>query len=518
MKGAACNDSGGTVCDGNGHCTSATCTDGYQDGDETDVDCGGSCPRCADGKKCLVVGDCSDGVCSGAPKTCQAPTCSDGVPNGEETDVDCGGAPCDGAGKACADGKKCMANADCANGNCFGSAPLQICVSCGDGSKDGDETDVDCGGSCTSAANGHKTCAVGKGCLVPADCTIGFCNPSKQCGCTSNADCAGGEICCGNLCRANDPANCGACGHGCQGGACSGQVCQPVTIATGQSLPYAIVVDANNVYWTNSGSAGSVMKCAIDDCANTTKVLASNVNDAVSITVDFNNVYWTAYDGIFSCATAGCNGTPTKLCSAATCATGPNIGKIAVDTTNVYWTVPYGSNGLVMKCATSGCGTSPTTLASGLIFPDGIAVDGANLYWTNQSANGSVMRCALSNCGGTQTALASGAAYPGGITIDQTTVYWLTADTGGNGNLMKCAKGGCTGGAPTTLAGPGGDAVVVDAANAYWNDGMEIYRVALTGGAVTTVATSPSTVSIAQDAVALYWTTGFSGTVMKVAK
>ena len=52
-----------------------TCNDGVQNGDETDVDCGGSsCPAC--------------------------PTCSDGIQNGDETGVDCGGscAPCNGGG------------------------------------------------------------------------------------------------------------------------------------------------------------------------------------------------------------------------------------------------------------------------------------------------------------------------------------------------------------------------------------------------------------------------------------
>jgi len=46
-----------------------TCEDGYQNGEETGVDCGGpDCPTC--------------------------PTCDDGVMNGEETGVDCGGPDC----------------------------------------------------------------------------------------------------------------------------------------------------------------------------------------------------------------------------------------------------------------------------------------------------------------------------------------------------------------------------------------------------------------------------------------
>jgi len=51
-----------------------TCSDGIQNGDETGVDCGGSCPPCGGG----------------------GPTCSDGIQNGNETGVDCGGScpPC----------------------------------------------------------------------------------------------------------------------------------------------------------------------------------------------------------------------------------------------------------------------------------------------------------------------------------------------------------------------------------------------------------------------------------------
>jgi hypothetical protein len=43
----------------------ASCTDGIEDGAETDVDCGGNaCAPCAVGKKCLVDSDCLTSVCS----------------------------------------------------------------------------------------------------------------------------------------------------------------------------------------------------------------------------------------------------------------------------------------------------------------------------------------------------------------------------------------------------------------------------------------------------------------------
>ncbi len=163
-KGTSCSDHGGTSCDGNGHCAPASCVDDTRDGDETDVDCGGSCPSpCAGGKGCSTGADCLDKLCgTGTPRVCLAPTCTDGVQNGAETDVDCGG-PC----PRCADTRHCGVNADCSAGHCFGFGP-GTCVSCADGVKDGNETDVDCGGADCDLVG--TTCGTGKSCSVTADC------------------------------------------------------------------------------------------------------------------------------------------------------------------------------------------------------------------------------------------------------------------------------------------------------------------------------------------------------------
>ncbi|MCU0692904.1 MAG: hypothetical protein MUF54_16010 [Polyangiaceae bacterium] len=43
-----------------------SCTDGRLDGDETDLDCGGSCAGCGEGETCEEDADCQDGfVCLG---------------------------------------------------------------------------------------------------------------------------------------------------------------------------------------------------------------------------------------------------------------------------------------------------------------------------------------------------------------------------------------------------------------------------------------------------------------------
>ena len=50
----------------------STCRDGTLDGNETDVDCGGSCPRCAAGQHCVSASDCVSGNCSADTNTCSA--------------------------------------------------------------------------------------------------------------------------------------------------------------------------------------------------------------------------------------------------------------------------------------------------------------------------------------------------------------------------------------------------------------------------------------------------------------
>lgn len=50
-------------------CQTATCSDSVKNGNETDVDCGGTCSKCSSGKHCLAGSDCTSGICSSG--TCQ---------------------------------------------------------------------------------------------------------------------------------------------------------------------------------------------------------------------------------------------------------------------------------------------------------------------------------------------------------------------------------------------------------------------------------------------------------------
>lgn len=111
---------GGKVCDAI-KCVPSTCKNLMLDAGETDIDCGGTCVPCAVGMKCTLLLDCQgNGLCSGNPKTCQAPACDDLTLNGDETDLDCGGSCAldPGAPKTCKTGLNCLLPADCTSGRC----------------------------------------------------------------------------------------------------------------------------------------------------------------------------------------------------------------------------------------------------------------------------------------------------------------------------------------------------------------------------------------------------------------
>ena len=160
-------------------------------------------------------------------------------------------------------------------------------------------------------------------------------------------------------------------------------------------------------------------------------------------------------------------------------------GRLAIDSSNVYWTNIDGS----IKSVPTAGGTT-ATLAQGLGSGMGIAVDSQNVYAVSQ--DGRIVSAPLSGSMAV-TVLAASQPNPYALTIDSTNVYWSTTGSGaGNGTIMSCAKTGCNQ-APTTLASgihvqyPYG--LLVNGGNVYWtsfNFGGEINKVPTTGGSFTT--------------------------------
>jgi len=234
----ACTEDGGQVCDGDGNCVECNtadqcdpgeecvnhlcggpgCNNNAQDGDETDVDCGGgSCPPCANGLDCEVYSDCQSRFCDSGGGTGGASAGGAGGTGGAGGGAVGGGTP---SGGTCA---PCASAADC--------APV---------------TDAWCdpntaGGTCADKVADGGPCTVGEQCLsgnCPSDdsvCCDTACN--RQCEACLGAKTGGSDGTCAPATAGSDPDSecadapgaCGPDGTGCNGSAtephCNGGTC-----------------------------------------------------------------------------------------------------------------------------------------------------------------------------------------------------------------------------------------------------------------------------------------------------
>jgi hypothetical protein len=179
--------------------------------------------NCAVGVACTSDANCASNACDGITLTCDANQCADNRKDGNETDVDCGGGTC----ATCAVGLGCQLDRDCTSNACDGIALTCDANQCADNRRDGAETDVDCGGGTCPA------CALAKNCNVDSDCTSNACDAlsltcvANQCadhrqdGNETAVDCGGGTCpgcASGQACNINSD---------CQPGLfCSSGVCQ----------------------------------------------------------------------------------------------------------------------------------------------------------------------------------------------------------------------------------------------------------------------------------------------------
>ncbi|MBL9037332.1 MAG: hypothetical protein JNG84_02350 [Archangium sp.] len=198
-------------------CVGSTCGDGARTGDETDLDCGGTCAtKCGVDAGCGGNGDCTSGVCNLTAQRCATSTCGDGARSGDESDIDCGGS----CTVKCGLDAGCAMSSDCANaGVCHTTRNRCVVSACFDGARSTGETDIDCGGTCGG-------CGLDAGCSMDTNCISGICNGSQQrCVATrcedglkngqeTDVDCSGSCAACtvGKQCATGPNCDTGSCG------------------------------------------------------------------------------------------------------------------------------------------------------------------------------------------------------------------------------------------------------------------------------------------------------------------
>ncbi len=264
-------------------------------------------------------------------------------------------------------------------------------LNCDDNTKDGTETDVDCGGVDATNSTCALTCAQGKKCLVGTDCTSGFCADGVCCNSACNTTCeactaakkgSGADGVCGAIKSGTDPdsqcavASMASCGNsgGCNGaGACSQWSSTTVCMApscsgtvltyedlcngAGTCVPPGTLTHDCSPYKCGGSPAACTTTCAVDtDCASSsfycnltpsphTCVLKLVLGTACSAADQCQSGFCA--DGV--CCNTACTGTACHACSAAL--TGGTNGTCGNATNG---TNPHGSCTTVAPCGTNG--------------------------------------------------------------------------------------------------------------------------------------------------------------------
>lgn len=343
--------------------------------------------------------------------------------------------------------------------------------------------------STTTGSGGAPATSTSTG--VTSTTTAGGCGDD----CMPPPDCTPPLVPCNGTCLdvSADPANCGACGHDCLGGACSAGACQPIVLASASEA-----VDAANVYWVTYW--GSLWKVPLGggDATEMVHLESSPPGGLASIAVHGGKVYWTSSvdTTVRSIPTVG--GEVTALTSQAGI-----LYTIAANDTGVYW----GYSPVQAKILRLAPGATSPTLVALKVNRTKIAVDQTHVYYGHDTLD-ALMKAPIG--GGEAIELAKNAPAHK-LVVDAKSIYWTSGNvTGIDVGKGKVSRMPLAGGTPVVLAEglnwPAG--IATDAENVYFTDRHDgkVMRVPLAGGPVVVLAEQQySSLAVVLDDKAIYW-------------
>ena len=279
----------------------------------------------------------------------------------------------------------------------------------------------------------------------------------------------------------SDPANCGACGHDCLGGACVAGVCQPVLLADAEFFPSTLALDDARIYWANrtdvdyGAPPASIVVRAMPKAGGAPTTLdtivpgvATSMHREGNYLYFYRSIQWTVKGQAWE-------GSVIRMCTDGSCARTDLVSdidnvpwEIALDATRIFY-----PNSLTkgMSDIPKGGGIETQVASFPTFFFERLAVDEQYLYMF---------------------------AVPNDTVAAHEPVMVLRAAKDANSSAAPIMKGLIE----------GGD-VLVDADAIYASDTKQIYRLPKTGPSAlqpTAIAQSQGKPGyMAQDANRLYW-------------
>jgi hypothetical protein len=241
-------------------------------------------------------------------------------------------------------------------------------------------------------------------------------------------------------------------------------------VARDQDAPTGIAVDAQNVYWGNSG-AGTIVSCPLTGCEGEPNVIVETAGEVRGIAVDMTSVYWLVAPNqglmapIRKCPLTGCVNQPVTLGDVSSMR--PN--DVHVVGTVLYYTAwpDFGA------CTTTACATGDrTTLGATPV----VSVDSfENFLYYSRYGNQIISRCERPACLGSVVDLVTG-HHATSVAVDPTTLYFAESDFFGiyvaaAPGIFKCPIAGCGNDDPEPVVpGVAAFAIALSATRLYYTD------------------------------------------------
>jgi hypothetical protein len=228
--------------------------------------------------------------------------------------------------------------------------------------------------------------------------------------------------------------------HECSASGCDGGSefsISPTPDASSSPLPsgfigdvLAIALDDQNIYAVMSVSFGSspggtVLACSRSDCPATVHVLTLDLGAPLSpfLAVDANRVYFA------STSTSTSTSSPVPVV----------LGNTSNGGANTLATISFTD---ISSSTDAGNVIAMTTLGN-VSFPSAMAVNGGSIYvaqWGDLDDDGGqrpegagrITGCVVASCNGISTTVQDYLNYPQGVAVDDTNVYWTDFGSGTN--------------------------------------------------------------------------------------
>ncbi|MGH8396700.1 MAG: hypothetical protein ACRETA_00435 [Gammaproteobacteria bacterium] len=204
--------------------------------------------------------------------------------------------------------------------------------------------------------------------------------------------------------------------------------------------PAEIAISTDDVHFTFADSGtGNVYICSNPANGAVTCTSYGSFTDPRSTVADSNYVYIdnTGAGSVLSCPILP--GTCTTLQTNPLASGAPTDDGMALDTSSVYYAVYINASlGNICEVLKTGSGQlCSTAIATSQGGPVRVAVDSANIYWSDDG-DGQICTAPKTQInGGCTTVIASNQSSPYGIAIDSSYIYWINS---GNGQVCWALK------------------------------------------------------------------------------